>query len=266
VPRVDDDVVFDDGVAGIALDHVALVVGREMPRAERDRLVDPHIVTDDRGLADDDAGAVINEEARSDRGPRMDIDAGPGMRNLRHQPGEQPRVQAMQDMGEAVMDDGDHAGIADQDFRKIARSRVADEGRPQIADQKPAHGRQLRGKAARQFDCLLAAQSRQQVVANEQCTAMDLIAQGIQHNAQGITDEVVDILAIEVGLAIVPGKQRFGQAVEDGFEDIPRRRAARFAIAADAVGLFPRDAQLGDDPVEMPARGRGARAVGREGL
>ena len=35
---------------------------------------------------------------------------------------------------------------------------------------------------------------------------MDLIAQGIQHDAEGIADEIVDILAIEVRLAIMPGK------------------------------------------------------------
>ena len=111
----------------------------------------------------------------------------------------------------------------------------------------------MRGKAARQLDRILTAESRQQIVANEQRAAMDLIAQGIQCNVQRIADEVVDVLTIEVGLAIVPGKQRFGEAVEDGFEGIPRRRAARLAIAADAVGLFPRDAQFGNDPVKMPA-------------
>ena len=103
------------------------------------------------------------------------------------------------------MDDRGHAGIADQDLGKIACGRIADEGRPQVADQKSAHGRQLGGKAARQLDRFLATESRQQFVADEQRAAMDLIAQGIQRNAQGIADEVVDILAIEVGLAIVPG-------------------------------------------------------------
>ena len=165
-----------------------------------------------------------------------------------------------------MVDDRGHAGIADQDLRKIARRRVADEGSPQVADQKPAHGRQLGGKAACQLDRILAVESRQQLIANEQRAAVDLIAQGIQHNAQGIADEVVDIFAIEVGLAIVPGKQRFRQAVEDGFEGIPRRRAASFAIAADAVSLFPRDAQFGNDPVKMPACRRGARAARREVL
>ena len=95
---VNDHVVFHDGVTGVALDHIALIVSREMPRAERDGLINSHIVANDGGFADDDAGAVINEEARSDRGPRMNVDAGPGMRDLRHQPGHQSRVLAMQEM------------------------------------------------------------------------------------------------------------------------------------------------------------------------
>src|SRR6187402_1257757 len=55
---VNDHVVFHDGVAGVALDHIALLIGWEMPRAERDRLIDPYALTDDGGFADHDAGAV----------------------------------------------------------------------------------------------------------------------------------------------------------------------------------------------------------------
>jgi len=57
------------------------------------------------------------------------------------------------------MDDRSHAGIADQNLRKIARGRVADEGRPQVADQESAYRGQLRGEAARQLDRILAAES-----------------------------------------------------------------------------------------------------------
>ena len=89
-------------------------------------------------------------------------------------------------MGQAVMDDRGHAGIADQDLRKIARGRVADEGGPQVADQQPAHGRQLRGEAARQLDRILAAESRQQLVADEQRAAMDLVAQANRARCSGV--------------------------------------------------------------------------------
>jgi hypothetical protein len=59
---VNDHVILDDRVSGVALDQVALIVGREMPRAERDRLINSHIVADDGGFADDDAGAVIDKK------------------------------------------------------------------------------------------------------------------------------------------------------------------------------------------------------------
>ena len=62
---IDHDVVLDDRMPGVALDQIAVVVGREMPRAERHGLVDADVVADDRGLADHHAGAVIDEEAAS---------------------------------------------------------------------------------------------------------------------------------------------------------------------------------------------------------
>src|SRR5258708_4422107 len=37
---VDDDVVLDDGMARLTLDQGAVVVGRKIPRAERDRLIE----------------------------------------------------------------------------------------------------------------------------------------------------------------------------------------------------------------------------------
>ena len=78
-------------MAGIALGQLAFVIGGEMAGAEGDGLVDTHIVADDRGLADHDAGAVIDEETRSDAGARMNVDSGPRMRDLRDQACRQPR-------------------------------------------------------------------------------------------------------------------------------------------------------------------------------
>ncbi|WP_367276893.1 hypothetical protein [Bradyrhizobium sp.] len=50
-----------------------------------------------------------------------------------------------------------------------------------------------------------------------------------------MADEIVDILAVEVEPAIVAGKQRFGQPVEDVFQRLAGGRAARFAVTADAM-------------------------------
>src|SRR4029453_9963595 len=45
------------------------------PPAEGDPVVEHHVVAEDRGLADHDAHAVVDEEASADRGPRMDLHA-----------------------------------------------------------------------------------------------------------------------------------------------------------------------------------------------
>ena len=76
-----DDEIFDRGMA-LALAQTG--------SAQTDTLVDQYIITDNRGLADDNAHAVIDETTRADRGSGMDLDAGqePGHRS------RQPRQQA----------------------------------------------------------------------------------------------------------------------------------------------------------------------------
>ncbi|WP_431015262.1 hypothetical protein [Bradyrhizobium pachyrhizi] len=95
--------------------------------------------------------------------------------------------------------------------------------------------------------------ARLQLVADEQRAAMDLRAERIQCRAQRIADEIVDVLAVEVRLAIVARKQRLGEAVEDRLQRVPRGRAACLAVAPDAMGLLAGGAQLGHDPIELPA-------------
>jgi len=68
--------------------------------AERDALVERHVVADLRRLADDDPGAVVDEEPLADPRRRMDLDPGPRAREHRQRarrdrhPG---RVQAVRD-------------------------------------------------------------------------------------------------------------------------------------------------------------------------
>ena len=50
---------------------------------QRDAVVELYPVADDTGLPDDDAGTVVDEEAASDPGARIDVDAGRAVRILR---------------------------------------------------------------------------------------------------------------------------------------------------------------------------------------
>ncbi len=100
---VDHDVVFDDRMARLAFDERARFIDREPLRAKRDRLIDPHAFADDGRLADDDAGAVIDEEAAADLRARMNVDAGLRMRELRDDARNDGRTEQMQRVRDAVM-------------------------------------------------------------------------------------------------------------------------------------------------------------------
>jgi hypothetical protein len=263
---VDHDIVLDDRMARVALDQLAFVIGGEMPGAEGDGLIDAHIVADDRGLADHDAGAVIDEETRSDAGARMDVDSRPGMGDLRDQACHQLRVQPVQDVGEPVMDDRGHAGIADQDLREIPGGGIADEGGAKVIDEKAAHGRQFGRKLARELDGVPAMKSGQQFVADEQGAAMNLFAEPLEGDTQRVTDEIVDVFPVEVEPAIVTRKQSFGQPVEDVFQGLAGRRAAGLAVAADAMGFLARYPQLGNDAIELPSLERRTILAGCDGV
>ena len=88
----DDGVVSDDRLSAedrrtgvdrhvVADGRVALAGERIVPRtrgerAERHTLIELDVVADVRRLADDDAGAVVNEEVRADLRAGVDVDAG----------------------------------------------------------------------------------------------------------------------------------------------------------------------------------------------
>ena len=106
--------------------------------------------------------------------------------------------------------------------------------------------------------------SGQQVVADEQGAAMNLLAELVEGDAQRVADKIVDILAVEVEPAIVARKQRFGQPVEDVFQGLAGRGAPCLAVAADAVGFLARYPQLGNDAIELPSLERRAVLAGRD--
>ena len=81
----DDGLAAEDGRAGVdrgvvadgrvALSGHGVTVART-ERAERHALIELDVVADDRRLADDDAGAVVDEEVFADLGAGVDVDTG----------------------------------------------------------------------------------------------------------------------------------------------------------------------------------------------
>ena len=88
-------------------------------------MVEPHAFADYGGLAYHNARAVIDEEAAPNAGARMYVDSGFRVCDLRDDACYKAGAQLMQFVGQAMMNDCDDTGIADQNFIDIARCRVA---------------------------------------------------------------------------------------------------------------------------------------------
>ena len=80
---IDDDVVFEDGVAGDALDGVAVFVEWETLRSESDTLIELYVVADDAGGTDDNTRPVVDGEVVSNLCAWVDVDACLAVSHLR---------------------------------------------------------------------------------------------------------------------------------------------------------------------------------------
>ncbi len=105
-----------------------------------------HPLTDARRLADHHAGAVVDEEARADAGTGVDVDAGGAVCQLGHDACQQWQALAVQLVGQAVVQHGQDAGVAQQHLIHAARCRIAMEGSQHIAVEQAADAGQGLGK------------------------------------------------------------------------------------------------------------------------
>ena len=145
---VDDDVVFDRGVAlGVADDLAGLSSRGKLSGAQGDALVELDSVADLGRLADDDAGAVIDEESPADRGAGVDVDAGLAVRVFGHHPGDQRHAQAIELVGQAIDGDGRQPGVAKDDLVEALGGRVAVEGGLHVLRRACAAAREALQKA-----------------------------------------------------------------------------------------------------------------------
>src|SRR5690606_3057756 len=132
--RADAAVLPDDDVAedlrARADDHtvtqrrVALAPALEAGAAERHPVVQRAVLTDHGGLADDDAHAVVDEEARPDLRAGVDLNAGQEASDLRDGPPQQLEVVFPQPVCDPVGPDGVQAGVQEHDLQRTASRRV----------------------------------------------------------------------------------------------------------------------------------------------
>jgi hypothetical protein len=106
------------------------------------------VVADGGGLADDDADAVVDEEVRADPGARVQIHAGALMAVFRQHARQQRHGERVEDMGDALERDGQHAGVGEDDLLDAARGRIAGVGGLDIGLHDAAYLGQL-GKEGR---------------------------------------------------------------------------------------------------------------------
>ena len=124
-PGVDDDVVADVRMALDSLDGVAVFVQLKALRAERDALIELHMLADGRRLADDDAGAVVDKEVVADRCARVDVDAGELVGVFGHHARQHGDAHFVQPVRHAVNADGFKRGVGEHDLVAAHRGGVA---------------------------------------------------------------------------------------------------------------------------------------------
>ncbi len=117
----DGHIILDSGMAFL------FATGSGSPpagRAERDLVVEHHIVADDSCFADDHARAMVDEEAFADLRARVDLDAaGQEAGELRDQAWDEGDVRAIEFVGEAVEEHGPEA-LIEQGFEEVTASGI----------------------------------------------------------------------------------------------------------------------------------------------
>ena len=85
-------------------------------RAERHALVELHAVAEHGGLADDDAGAMVDGERLADCAAGVDVDARLPVGELAQQARHQRHLAALQLMRQPVHGDGAEARVGEDDL------------------------------------------------------------------------------------------------------------------------------------------------------
>ncbi|CAB5709211.1 Uncharacterised protein [Comamonas aquatica] len=230
---VDHHVVLDDGVACPAFLQVALGILGKALGAQGHGLVDAHVLSEDGGLSDHHARAVVDEAARTDLRTGVDVDARLPMGQLGHDARQQRQVQPVEGVGDAVVDEGQHAGVAQHHLVHAARGRVAVEGSQHVGVQQLAQAGQLLRKGLhrlqRQGGVVLGRGTRAAVAVVQLDLGLGL--QNLQCRVQRVAH--VEVFA---GVAQVGWAQ--AQRVEHAFEPLQGlgNRGARGKFTVAGVG------------------------------
>ena len=87
-------------------------------------MVDQAVIPDFGGLADDDAHAVVNDQAAADGGPGVDLDPGAAAAALGDGPGQKFQIMPVTPVGQPVAAHSLDPGVQQQDLQPAAGRRV----------------------------------------------------------------------------------------------------------------------------------------------
>ena len=93
--------------------------------AQGDAVVDEAVIPHLGGLADDDAHAVVDDQAAADLGTGVDLNARPEPAPLGDGPGQKLHLMTVTEMGRPMIDRGVDAGIEKKDLQLAPGCRVA---------------------------------------------------------------------------------------------------------------------------------------------
>lgn len=123
----------------VAQGRVALTPG-QLGAAQRDAVIQHHIIADDRRLPDHRAHAMVNEQPPADDGAGMNLNPRQPPRQLRDEPRCAQPSPNPQAVGQPVRHDGMHPGIEQQHLRARTRRRVAGKNGVDIVFKTFEHG------------------------------------------------------------------------------------------------------------------------------
>ena len=153
---VDDDVVFQNGMAGDTLDGLAVGIEGEALGTQRDALVELDVVSDDAGFADYHTRAVVDGKVVAYLCARMDVDTRLAMCHFGDDAGDEGYAEAQQLVGHAIVADGADGRIAADDFAERVGGGVTVVGGFDVGGQDAPHLGQGGDEACRLLGCLLA--------------------------------------------------------------------------------------------------------------
>jgi hypothetical protein len=128
----DEDVIAEPGVT----------LTMEFPGTTQGDIVEHHApVTDYRGFADDDAGAMIEEEATPNARGGVDLDTSPEPIEDGQEPREQSEPEPLAEpVGHAVKDDRVERRVAEEGLQPTARGRIVPVHRTNVVKDELHHG------------------------------------------------------------------------------------------------------------------------------